>query len=152
MHVERLAHAGLTVASMERSLEFYVGALSFEVLSRRVIDQPWLAQLLGLDAAAVLAVDLAVPGVDQVLQLFEFSVPSSVPARPGMTKPGSAHLAFVVDGMPALLARLAAAGAAPLAPHVTITSGANAGGSLVCVLDPDGVVVELFEAPAAGRH
>jgi lactoylglutathione lyase len=150
MSVTGLHHPGLTVANLERSLDFYVGVLEFEVLSRRVIDQPWLAQLLGLDEAVVDAVDLAVPGTDQVLQLFQFSVPSAEPVQPSMTKPGSVHIAFIVEGLRALLDRLAAAGAAPLAPPVTISSGANAGGSLACVLDPDGVVVEFYEAPTAG--
>lgn len=147
MSVTRLHHVGLTVANLERSLDFYTGALGFEVLSRRVIDQPWLAQLLGLDAAVVDAVDLAVPGTGQVLQLFRFSVPSAEPIYPGMTRPGSVHIAFVVEDLRALLDRLVAAGAAPLAPPVSITSGANAGGSLACVQDPDGVVVEFYEAP-----
>ncbi len=147
MTISRLHHTGLTVANMETSLGFYVGILGFEVVSRRVIDQPWLAGLLGLDAAVVDAVDLAIPSTDQVLQLFRFSVPSTEPVTPGMSVPGSAHIAFVFEGLRELLDRLAVAGFAPLAPPVTITSGANAGGTLVCVCDPDGVIVEFFEAP-----
>jgi catechol 2,3-dioxygenase-like lactoylglutathione lyase family enzyme len=117
------------------------------MLSRRVIDQPWLALLLGLDAAIVDAVDLAVPGGDQVLQLFRFSVPSTEPVAPSMPALGSAHIAFIVEGLEELLDRLTAAGVAPLAPPVAITSGANTGGTLVCLRDPDGIVVELDEAP-----
>jgi catechol 2,3-dioxygenase-like lactoylglutathione lyase family enzyme len=64
-----------------------------------------------------------------------------------MTNPGSVHIAFIVEGLRALLDRLVEAGVAPLAPPVSITSGANSGGSLVCVRDPDGVVVEFYEAP-----
>jgi catechol 2,3-dioxygenase-like lactoylglutathione lyase family enzyme len=149
LKVTRLHHVGLTVTDLERSFDFYARVLGFEVRSRRVIDQPWLAQLLGLDEAAVDAVDLAVPGTDQVLQLFEFSIPSGEPIHPGMTIPGSVHLAFVVSGLGALLDRLVEAGATPLAPPVSITSGANAGGSLLCVQDPDGVVIEFYEAPSA---
>ena len=147
MRVSRLGHTGLTVADMERSLAFYAGILGFDVLQRRVIDQPWLAQLIGMDAAVVDAVDLAVPGTDQVLQLFRFSVPSTEPVSPSMSAPGSVHIAFIVHGMADLLGRLAEGGVAWLAPPVVITSGANAGGSLVCVRDPDGVVVEFYEAP-----
>jgi glyoxylase I family protein len=147
MRVTRLHHPGLTVADLERSLDFYVGVLGFEVRSRRTIDQPWLAQLLGLDAAVVHAVDLAVPGTDQVVQLFRFSVPASEPVHPGMTNPGSVHIAFVVENLGALVDRLVEAGVALLAPSVSITSGPNAGGSLACVRDPDGVVVEFYEAP-----
>lgn len=147
MTVSRLHHTGLTVANMETSLRFYVGTLGFALLSRRVIDQPWLAMLLGLDVAVVDAVDLAVPGTDQVLQLFRFSVPSTEPVAPSMSAPGSAHIAFVVEGLRELLDRLAVAGVAPLAPPVVITSGANTGGTLVCVYDPDGIVVEFYEAP-----
>lgn len=147
MAISRLHHTGLTVANMETSLQFYVGTLGFEVLSRRVTDQPWLALLLGLDAAVVDAVDLAIPGTDQVLQLFRFSVPSTEPVAPSMSAPGSAHIAFIVEGLQELLERLAVAGVAPLAPRVVITSGANTGGTLVCLCDPDGIVVELYEAP-----
>ncbi len=147
MTVSRLHHTGLTVANMEASLSFYAGVLGFEVTSRRVIDQPWLASLVGLDLAVVDAVDLAVPGTDQAIQLFQFSIPSTEPVAPAMSAPGSAHVAFVVDGLRELLDRFATAGFEPLAPPVVITSGANAGGTLVCVTDPDGIVVELYEAP-----
>ena len=94
------------------------------------------------------AADLAIPATDQVIQLFQFSVPRAEPVKPGMTHPGSVHLAFTVEDLDGLVHRLEAAGAPPLAPPVLITSGANAGGQLVCVRDPDGVVVELFEAPS----
>jgi lactoylglutathione lyase len=147
MNVTRLHHTGLTVANMDRSLGFYVGILRFDVVSRRVIDQPWLARLIDLDIAVVDAVDLAIPGTDEVLQLFQFSVPSTEPVVPRMSAPGSAHVAFIVEGVHELLDRFAAAGILPLAPAVAITSGANAGGTLVCVRDPDGIIVELFEAP-----
>jgi catechol 2,3-dioxygenase-like lactoylglutathione lyase family enzyme len=148
MHVTRLGHTGLTIARMERSLAFYGGILGFEVVSRRVIDAPWLAQLLGLDAAMVDAADLTVPGTDQVVQLFAFETPSVAPVSPAMPAPGSVHLAFVVDGLSSFLDRFAEAGVPLLASPVVITTGANTGGRLVCVLDPDGIVVELFEAPA----
>jgi lactoylglutathione lyase len=148
MSVTRLGHTGLTIADMERSLGFYGGILGFEIVSRRVIDAPWLAQLFGLDAAVVEAADLAVPGTDQVLQLFAFAVPSVAAVSPSMPAPGSVHIAFVVEGLSSLLERFADAGVPLLAPPVVITTGANAGGRLVCVTDPDGIVVEFFEAPA----
>lgn len=148
MRVTRLHHTGLTVTDLDRSLDFYAGILGFEVRSRRVIDQPWLAQLLGLDSAVVDAVDLAIPGTDQILQLFEFSEPVDEPVHPGMTNAGSVHIAFVVEGLREVHDRLVEAGTRPLAPPVSIMSGANAGGRLLCVQDPDGVVVEFFEAPS----
>lgn len=149
MSVTRLGHTGLTIADMERSLGFYSGILGFEIVSRRVIDAPWLAQLLGLDAAVVDAADLAVPGSDQVLQLFAFAAPSVAAVSPSLPAPGSVHIAFVVDGLRTLLDRFADAGVAPLSPPVVITTGANTGGTLACVSDPDGIVVEFFEAPAS---
>jgi catechol 2,3-dioxygenase-like lactoylglutathione lyase family enzyme len=149
MTISRLHHTGLTVSDMDASLRFYVGILGFDVVARRAIDQPWLAQLIGVDAAVVDAVDLAIPGSDQVIQLFRFSAPTMASIVPVMAAPGSAHIAFIVEGLRDLLDRFAAAGVPPLAPPVVITSGANAGGTLVCVYDPDGIVVELFEAPIA---
>jgi catechol 2,3-dioxygenase-like lactoylglutathione lyase family enzyme len=148
MHVVRLGHAGLTVTDLQRSLDFYVGVLGFETRSRRVIDQPWLARLLGLDHASVDAVDLAVPKTNEVIQLFEVRLPLAVPVDPVMTSPGSVHLSFTVEDLEGLTDRLAEAGWPPIAPPVVITSGANTGGLLVCVRDPDGVVVEFFEAPS----
>ena len=148
MRVTRLGHAGLTIGQMERSLAFYGGILGFEIVSRRVIDAPWLARVLGLDAAVVDAADLAVSGTDQVLQLFAFAEPSVPAVTPAMPAAGSVHVAFVVEGLSSLLERFADAGVALLAPPVVITTGGNAGGRLVCVTDPDGIVVEFFEEPA----
>ncbi len=147
MVVRHLGHAGVTVGNLERSLAFYGGLLRFEARARRVIDEPWLAQLLGLPEAVVDAIDLAVPGTGEIVQLFEFVVPRDAATRPGMTVPGSVHLAFTVEDLDRLLARLAAAGVPLVGSPVTITSGENTGGSLACVRDPDGIVIEFFEAP-----
>lgn len=147
MGITRLHHIGLTVADMEASLRFYEGGLGFSLLSRRTIDQPWLSQLLGVQAAVVDAADLAVPNADAILQLFQFTVPLLAAVQPALVRPGSSHLAFVTSDLGTLYESLVARGVEPLAAPVSITSGANAGGSLVCLLDPDGVTVEFFEPP-----
>lgn len=42
--------------------------------------------------------------------------------------------------------RVSGNGVAPMVPPVVITSGPNTGGSLVCMRDPDGIIVEFYEA------
>jgi len=55
------------------------------------------------------------------------------------------HLAFSVDDLEDLYARLTGHGVAALSAPVTPTIGPNRGGRAVYLVDPDGVRVELIQ-------
>ncbi len=142
-------HTSFTVANLARSLEFYVGLLGFSVICiRPEITQTYFRRVVGFPDAVVKGADLAIPGTDHRLELFEYVQPRGTPANVEVNHPGSAHIAYLVDDLPALYAHLKASGAHFRSAPIALDEGPNAGGVAVYLLDPDGITIELFQ-PAA---
>jgi catechol-2,3-dioxygenase len=60
-------------------------------------------------------------------------------------RPGTAHLAFVVEDIEAMAQRMLEAGASEQGRITRCTSGAAAGCLAVYLKDPNGIIVELVE-------
>src|SRR5260370_27384639 len=103
-------HTSVTVADLGRSLEFFRDRLGLEVLFTREIRDAYFARIVGLPGCRVKAALLRVPGSTHHVELFEYLAPPGQPCRPRPCDPGSAHLSLLVDYLPALCARLRAAG------------------------------------------
>jgi lactoylglutathione lyase len=141
-------HAGITVQSLETSLAFYQGALGFELVFAWNPSAPYIGRLVGYPSVDLHAVVLRVPGSDLFLELLEYRAVPGAPIDPANANPGTVHLAFYVDDVEGLYAKLKAQGVASLSDPVTPTIGPNKGGKAVYMVDPDGVRVELIQTPA----
>jgi catechol 2,3-dioxygenase-like lactoylglutathione lyase family enzyme len=141
-------HTSLTVSDLERSVAFYTD-LGLEVILRQTPGGTYLQQITGFPDAQIRQVHLSLPAGGHRLELFEYVRPRGQPVRSRTCDPGSTHLAFVVDDLDAVYARLASRGVEFVSPPVTIDAGANAGGKGLYLRDPDGFTIELFE-PAKG--
>jgi lactoylglutathione lyase len=146
-----LHHTGLTVRSLPRSLAFYRDALGMEVVFEQEKEGGYLAAIVGYPDAHVRMAQLAFPGDEHRLELFEYVVPDAR-GEPGEPRDvGITHVCLVVDDIDALAERLEAAGSAFFSRPVAVDTGANAGGRGVYLRDPDGIVLELFQPPARTR-
>jgi catechol 2,3-dioxygenase-like lactoylglutathione lyase family enzyme len=145
MKISGIDHTSYTVSSLERSLEFYVGLLGFEMLWQREITNQYFRDIVAMPDCVVKAAHLRIPGSMQKLELFEYSTPRGVPADVRTNNPGSSHVSLYVDDLPAAYAELKAKGVRFRSAPVAIDSGANEGGYSVYMLDPDGITVELFQ-------
>jgi catechol 2,3-dioxygenase-like lactoylglutathione lyase family enzyme len=88
-------HFSITVADLERSLDWYTGVLGLELLSRQRNDNAYTKTIVGMDDAVLEVAFLALPGTAEVrLELIEYLQPRA--ARPELTTnmPGAAHIAF----------------------------------------------------------
>lgn len=139
-------HAGITVSSLERSLDFYV-----HVLGLRVEVEP-TPHRHGLDLDRMLEVPGASMRVALVragaglIELHEFAAPPSTIAAPVPPNTlGAQHVALEVADIDATVARLVAAGWPPTTPVNRIETGPFAGLTTVFVRDPDGVRVEFIQ-------
>lgn len=151
MAVTGVFHTGITVSSLDRALDFYCGALGFELLWRRLYEEEYILRQVAVDGATGIEAALTrVPGSDHLVELLEYR---GCERRPGSVRPcdyGSGHFALVVDDMRAMVDRLRAAGAGFRGdPPVLIEAGANKGGLAAYALDPDGFIVELHQRPPA---
>lgn len=147
MRVIGVDHTSFAVADLDRSLAFYVGLLGCDLLWRREIADGYFRRIVGLPDAVVRAAHLRIPGSAHTLELFEYATPRGQPADVQPNNPGSAHLAWLVDDLAAAYDELRAADVRFRAAPVVIDAGVNRGGLAAYALDPDGIVVELFQRP-----
>ncbi len=130
-------HSAIGVGNVERSIDFYVGALGLRVASRQVNSGPAQELLDGAEGVEVDVVGL-VPEVCATphLELLGYRVPAPLPvpaSAVSFTELGD-RLLWVVDDLDAALARLTAAGQ----PQAQDRRASGAGRHEALVRDPDG--------------
>lgn len=147
--IDHIHHLGITVADMDRSLDFWRRFLGVEPTSRRLVDTPFLGDLVGY-AGAVLEIAWVDLPSGLSLELVRYDQPAEPPLAVGSAHPGAVHVCIGVDDLPTALRHALEAGAtqASLEP-VVIPAGPNLGARHVYVRDPDGVSIELRQAPPA---
>jgi len=143
--VQRLSHIGICVTDVERSLAFYRDALGFVERLRLDVDGEDPERLIGLPGVRVRAVFLERDGT--CIELLKFEVPgeSGGPGPRPMNQPGLTHLSLRVESLDAAIAAVTAQGGGSL-PASRIASR-RFGTAAIFVTDPDGLRIELLEAP-----
>lgn len=142
----RLAHTGITVTDLDRSLAFWHGALGFEILFRVEAGGTFAETATGVPGA-----DLRVAMLDcqgHSVELIEYAAPADRDVlKPRPCDVGSWHVAFMVEDLDEVLSVLASHGFRAVGPPAVIESGPRAGGKAVYTHDPDGTTVELIQPP-----
>jgi catechol 2,3-dioxygenase-like lactoylglutathione lyase family enzyme len=145
MPVQNFAHFGICVADPERSMRFYRDLLGFRPLTRLVVSDASSAQLVGLDDLDLHSYFLERDGVR--IELLHYVSPGhedGTVARP-MNRRGLTHMALRVEGLAEMLEQIEQAGFQIM--KSTHIHRLGLGTSVVFVLDPDGVRIELIELP-----
>jgi catechol 2,3-dioxygenase-like lactoylglutathione lyase family enzyme len=140
-------HTSFTVADLDRSLGFFRDLLGLEVLFVRDVDAAYFGRIVGLPGCKVRAALLRIPGGQHHVELFQYLTPPGQVHRPRPCDPGSAHLSFLVDDLPALYRTLHGKGVDFVSEPVLIDSGPNRGANGVYVRDPNGILLEFFQLP-----
>lgn len=139
-------HTSFTVADLDRSLAFWRDVMGFEVSGIVEPDPRFAADLTGLAGARARIAFVFAPG--HKLELIEYRHPpgrDGPPPRP--CDPGFAHVAFQVADIEAAAAAITAAGWQTMGGIETVPTGPRRGGRVVYLRAPDGVAVELMQAP-----
>jgi catechol 2,3-dioxygenase-like lactoylglutathione lyase family enzyme len=138
-------HGGITVSDMDRALVFYRDGLGLQQAFDRILDAPYLPEVLGLEFDHIRAVYFHVPGGGFV-ELLEYHGIERMPAAARPCDPGSGHLCLYVDDVQAMFDRLSALGFVARSDHVVdITAGPNQGARSCYFADADGYPIELFQ-------
>ena len=143
-------HFSFTVSDLDRSIAFYRDLLGMTLVGTQVHDQPYTSVQVAFPNAVLKAVRLTIDGIaptrsGHLLELIEYVNPRGEPTDTTTNRPGSAHLAFQVDDLPAMYARLKAQGVRFKSEPVAITAGPNQGGYTIYFYDPDGITLELVQ-------
>jgi catechol 2,3-dioxygenase-like lactoylglutathione lyase family enzyme len=144
--MKALHHVGITVADLDRALDFYHGVLGLELRSEPspVFDDPGLGPAVGVPGAALRQVNLALG--DTTLELLEYTAPPSpVDAPLAQNALGAQHVAFQVDDIRATVRELSARGVTFFSDVNVVDDGVLAGWRWVYFADPEGNALELVE-------
>ena len=141
-----LHHVGITVSDLDRSLAFYRDLLGLHIEARAV--DVAAEDVTGIPGARVSIADLDLPD-GRLLELIQYTAGGGRPLTQRTSDPGACHVAIAVDDIDATYERLERAGVTLRSKPVTLTdSGPRWDGSrVVYTVDPDGVTVELVQAP-----
>jgi len=139
-------HTGITVTNLERSLAFWRDVLGFELSHCPHQTGELASEITGVpDAEISIAV---LKGYGHKIELLQYLAPADrkhVDVRP--CDVGSAHVAFTVDNLDAVLNAIAASGWKAAGKPQTLKTGPNAGKRVVYVRDPDGTTIEFMQLP-----
>lgn len=148
MKITGADHTSFTVADLDRSLAFYRDLLGFEVIwIRPHITNKYWRDIVGFPDAVVRGAFLAIPGTTHRLELYEYMQPRGTAADVRTNNPGSVHLCLYVDDVRELYAALLKHNVRFRSPPIDLDEGPNVGGVALYMLDPDGITLELFQAP-----
>lgn len=138
-----LTQIAMCVVDLPRSVRFYCEALGFVNAGGRVFWGPGLARIQGLGDDAQCTVWWAVGRQDFLqLEFFHHTMPRQKPRHPGWRPSdlGYVRWGLAVSDFDATLQRAAGFDVHPITPPVTVD-----GLRRVCLPDPDGLIIELFE-------
>lgn len=140
-------HVGVTVRSIERSLDFYWRSFGLEpTFVHRVSNSPQLDRSLGVEGAELTIAFLEIGNTN--VELLEYHTQRETDYGLLNCDVGAVHICFEVDDIRSSIRRLEQEGVEFFAEPLFIDDGPLEGHTFVYFKDPDGMTLELFEAPA----
>lgn len=145
----RFLHVNLNSKSLDATEELYVKQLGLSARMRTDPDAPTDGSILGLQgethAATSFLYDARGGRNACALEAIQWTTPALKPdSNPHPARPGIRSALFTVDDLDAYVTGLVDAGF----PVGNAVPGLISGGKSALVMDPDGVVIELAEAPS----
>jgi catechol 2,3-dioxygenase-like lactoylglutathione lyase family enzyme len=142
--IQGFDHTSFTVADIERAVVFWRDVMGFAVADLSLREGDWLGAVVGVPGARCCITHLHGHGAH--LEFIQYLTPAGDDVTDH--RPGSAHVAFVVEDVEALATRMIEAGAREQGRIARCTSSPAAGCLAVYLKDPNGIIVELAEPPA----
>jgi catechol 2,3-dioxygenase-like lactoylglutathione lyase family enzyme len=142
MTIGRMDHVGIVVDDLAAATEFFV-ELGLELQGEGSVEGQWVDRIVGLEGVRTELAMMQTPDGHGRLELVKFHSPSNqgdnghAPAN----APGIRHVAFAVDDLDAVVARLRARGA-ELVGEVESYKDIY---RLCYVRGPEGIIIELAE-------
>jgi catechol 2,3-dioxygenase-like lactoylglutathione lyase family enzyme len=145
--IQGFDHTSFTVADVERAVGFWRGVMGFAVADLSLREGEWLGTVVGVPGARCRIAHLHGHGTH--LEFIQYLVSAGGDVTGPPNRPGTAHVAFIVEDVEGMAERMLEAGASEQGRITRCTSGAAAGCLAVYLKDPNGIIVELVEMPAS---
>ena len=137
-----MEHVGIVVDDLAAAIEFFA-QLGLEVQGKASVEGRWVDRVVGLEGVRADIAMLQTPDGHGRLELTKFNTPlpkggdQNAPAN----TPGIRHVAFAVEGIDAVVARLRAQGSELVGELARYEDSYR----LCYVRGPEGIIVELAE-------
>lgn len=142
--IARIDHLNIVVSNLDQARAFFL-LLGFEEGLGAELDPAFLARLTGIADARGRFVTMRHGGSPTTIELLQFATDAGADPQLGRAdRIGLRHLAFAVDDIDAVVARLRDAGVEFLSP---VQTWERTGKRLVYLRGPDGILLELAEYP-----
>tara|TARA_R110001592_G_scaffold30011_5_gene107951 strand:- start:43 stop:501 length:459 start_codon:yes stop_codon:yes gene_type:complete len=147
--VKYVDHINIVVSDLNRSVEFYTKLLGLKETRRACLSGDWIEAIVGLKGVEADVAYVQPEGGGPRIELIHYRAPvgADLPENALPNTRGLRHIAFQVEDMEAMYARLVDGGVAFVGPPVLVPSGVvehDDGQKSLCYFhDPDGVVLEL---------
>ncbi len=142
MTIQRMDHVGVVVEDLADAVAFFA-TLGLELQGEAPVEGDWVDRIVGLEGVQAQIVMLQTPDGHGRLELTKFHTPSTEDGdlRAPANASGIRHVAFAVDDIDAVLARLRARGA-----ELVGELGRYQDSYRLCyVRGPAGIIIELAE-------
>jgi catechol 2,3-dioxygenase-like lactoylglutathione lyase family enzyme len=142
MAILRMEHVGIVVDDLGAAIEFFV-QLGLELQGKGLVEGRWVDRVVGLEGVRADIAMLQTPDGHGRLELTEFHTPSPQPGdkHAPANRPGIRHVAFAVEDIDAVVARLRAQGVELVGELERYEDSYR----LCYVRGPEGIIVELAE-------
>ena len=157
----KVDHIAFVVKNLEREIQFYRDVLGLELILRRIWDEDYVRQMVGIPEAILDIALFKLPGEDgsplsedgsltpgkgdAMLELIEYIQPKGATTDERPNTPGNAHIAFLVTNIDSVIDRLRKANAVFISEPLQASAGPNKGRKVVYVRDPDGIIIQLMQ-------
>jgi catechol 2,3-dioxygenase-like lactoylglutathione lyase family enzyme len=143
-HVTGVAHTGITVSDLDRSIGFFRDALGLPVTGKIRCTGEMFEQVTGVPGCEIDVVYVNLP--NHTLELLCYASPegkTSSGLRP--CDNGHLHISLNVDDIDAVIAAGARYGFAPVNPVQTVHGGDYDGMRVIYTKGPDNLIIELMQ-------
>lgn len=140
MPVIGLRHVAITVSDLERSVEFYTGALGLRLVGSELLGETTAFKLFGFVGGRIHCARLRAGWRGRLL-LYYFDSGGSKKADENFERCGLGHLCFHVDDLDEIGRNLAPGGIEFLREPGTLPTGER----IAFLRDPDGALIQLME-------
>jgi catechol 2,3-dioxygenase-like lactoylglutathione lyase family enzyme len=142
MRIRRIDHIGIIVNDLDAAKEFFVD-FGLVVHGEVGLEGALLERLLGLDEVKTSLVMMGPPDGEANIELIKFHRPAGgqVPEHAAVNALGIRHIAFLVEDIEAIVAKLQAKGAEPFSAVQRYEDSYK----LCYVRGPEGIILDLAE-------
>lgn len=132
-------HVGITVADLDRAVDFYTETFGFDLIAEFTVGGDAFAEAVVVDDASA---DFAhLDAGDIVFELVAYDPAAESATSPELNRQGATHLGLSVDDVESFYAGLAD-DVETLSPPRTTESGTT----ILFVRDPEGNLIEVLDA------